>query len=141
MKKPFFISLKWCIPVLAYMAYMILMEIWFEVDILVRGVRHGGGAEFGSILLFVLLAIPLIPISYVFLVIADAIYTKNRIMYWIFVAFSAAAPIIFLIGSDYFYFGKIASYFYLILDSSMTVLFYLIPFFLMHYFVRKKMDT
>jgi hypothetical protein len=71
------------------------------------------------------------------MVIADIIYVKNTI-YWIFAAFSTMMPIIFLVECDYFYFGKIENWFFSIFYSAMIVLLYVIPFFLMHYFVRKK---
>jgi hypothetical protein len=63
MRKSFLISLKWWVPVLSYLVYVILMSAWLEVDVLLWGTRHGGGGvEFGRILLFVFLA-ALIPIG------------------------------------------------------------------------------
>jgi hypothetical protein len=138
MKKAFPSSLKWSVPILTYLVYIILMYIGFKVDISLWGERHGGGPEFGGIFLFVFLALPIISIAYILLIIADIIYTKNKFIYWIFAAFCIVTPIIFLIGCDYFYFGKIENCFFTILYPSMNVLLYIIPFFLIHYFIRKK---
>jgi hypothetical protein len=124
-----YISLcKWLTPILSYAAFL---ACWFPalaIENMICDYPPPEGPTFPPRII-TLIALPFIPAGYFMLPVAQIIFNKSRLFYWMFAFLMIAVQVAFLMC--------LLGYFNL-LSRSLTVMFYNVPFFLILSHVIKR---
>jgi hypothetical protein len=130
--------LKWCLPVISYVICIGLFYFWDVIDRLIWGIRYNGGPYLSSVYFMVFMALPLIPLLYIILSVAQWIHKKSQEWFKIF-AWSIMAITLILLVTVYPPFSHPIYLSYALLIIFPKPLWYYGPFFIMlSYILRKK---